>query len=176
MIKFSPATDVYALAATMYFMLTATTPPNANDRQQCLEEGRELLNIPMSLSENVRNAISWGMNISRKERLQNTDEFIQAINGNLENEVTRFEDNDDSTKAIEMLIGNKQYKEAYKLCVKSIRNKENVNYARQKVEELLPIINNETKRNNRKQTLIAILFFIVVIITLLILSYQLSQH
>lgn len=175
-IKFSPATDVYALAATMYFMLTATTPPNANDRQQCLEEGRELLNIPMSLSENVRNAISWGMNISRKERLQNTDEFIQAINGNLENEVTRFEDNDDSTKAIEMLIGNKQYKEAYKLCVKLIRNKENVNYARQKVEELLPIINNETKRNNRKQTLIAILFFIAVIITLLILSYQLSQH
>lgn len=88
----------------MYFMLTATTPPNANDRQQCLEEGRELLNIPISLSENVRNAILWGMSISRKDRLQNTNEFIQTINGEFKKERTELEEDEEEVAAIELIV------------------------------------------------------------------------
>ena len=174
-IKFSPATDVYSLAATMYFMLTAITPPNANDRQQCLEEGRELLNIPISLSENVRNAILWGMSISRKDRLQNTNEFIQTINGEFTKERTELEEDDDGVAAIEFLISNKQYKDAYSLCMKSINNKKNVNYANNKIKELLPIIQEQSKSDNKRQILITVTVFIAVLIFLFVLFYQMSQ-
>lgn len=175
-VKFSPATDVYSLAATMYFMLTATTPPNANDRQQCLEEGRELLNIPISLSENVRNAILWGMSISRKDRLQNTNEFIQTINGEFKKERTELEEDEEEVAAIELLISNKQYKDAYSLCMKFIKNKKNVTYANNKIKELLPIIQKQSKSDNIKQIIITVAVFITVSIFLLVLFYQMFQH
>lgn len=175
-IKFSPATDIYALAATMYFMLTATTPPNANDRQQYLEEGRELLNIPISLSENVRNAIMWGMNISRKDRLQNTDEFIRTLNGDFTKEETELGEEEGEVEAIELLIENKQYKDAYNLCMKSIKNKRNVSYANNIIKELLPIIQKQSKSDNKRQIIITTVIFVVVSIFMYVIIYQMSQH
>ena len=177
-IKFSPATDVYALAATMYFMLTATTPPNANDRQQCLEEGRELLNIPMSLSENVRNAISWGMSISRKDRLQNTDEFLRTINGTFIKEETDIDVEDkemspQEKNVLETLKNNKQYKEAYDFCVDMIQRGKSVSFAQEESEKLIPLL-SETSRKSQKVTKIIIGFAVATTIISFLISIILS--
>ena len=177
-IKFSPATDVYALAATMYFMLTATTPPNANDRQQCLEEGRELLNIPMSLSENVRNAISWGMSISRKDRLQNTDEFLKTIDGTFIKEETDIDVEDkemslQEKNVLETLKKNKQYKEAYDFCVDMIQRGKSVSFAQEESEKLIPLL-SETSKKSQKVIKIIIGFAVATTIISFLISIILS--
>lgn len=79
LITFSPATDIYALSATLYFMLTGSQPPDANDRQQVLEEGKELLVIDSSWSKNLRKTITEGMQVSRKKRLQSVKQFLQTL-------------------------------------------------------------------------------------------------
>ena len=177
-IKFSPATDVYALAATMYFMLTATTPPNANARQQCLEEGRELLNIPMSLSENVRNAISWGMNISRKDRLQNTDEFLRTLGGSFIKEETYIDAEDkemsqQEKNVLETLKKNKQYKEAYDFCLDMIQRGKSISFAQKESEMLIPLLSATSKKSQRI-TKLTIVFAIVITIISFLISIFLS--
>ena len=126
LIEFSPATDIYALAATFYFMLTGTTPPNSNDRQQFLEEGKEILKIPDALSQRVRNAISAGMCITRKGRLQNTQEFLDVLDGKYvsdEINVINVElgTSESERKVLESLKSNGQIKEAYNYCIDLIR-------------------------------------------------------
>lgn len=168
-IKFSPATDVYSLAATMYFMLTAATPPNANDRQQCLEEGRELLNIPVSLSDNVRNALLWGMSISRKDRLQNTDEFLQTINGTFIKEETEIdivekEMSQQEKNILETLKQNKQYKEAYYFCIDLIHKGVSVDFAEKECKDLQKVIKKKNQKDNIKITLLGIGLTVIFII------------
>lgn len=175
LVKFSPTTDVYGLAATLYFMLTATTPPNANDRQQCLEEGRELLKIPLSLSENVRNAISWGMSISRKDRLQDTKEFVRTIDGSYKRMDSGSEEKQNRIE-IDLLVANKEYKEAYNLCIKSIRNNINVSYARETIEKILPIIKKQSKRENKRQIVITSVIAVIFVIVMAVVVFQMSQH
>lgn len=174
-IKFSPATDVYSLAATMYFMLTAATPPNANDRQQCLEEGRELLNIPVSLSDNVRNALLWGMSISRRDRLQNTDEFLQTINGTFIKEETEIdvvekEMSQQEKNILETLKQNKQYKEAYDFCVDMIQKGKSVSFAQDESEKLIPLL-SETSKKSQKFTKYTIWFVVVTTIISFLFSF-----
>lgn len=173
MIKFSPATDIYALSATFYFILTATTPPNANDRQECLEEGRELLNIPGRLSENVRNAIKWGMSISRNDRLQDTTEFIDTLSGKFHREepevITVTSDTfSRERKILETLKKNGQYKEAYNLCMDWIQKGQAMEYAQNQCDELLPLLKKASKKDKKKTNIIIIIVIVLSILSMII--------
>lgn len=177
-IKFSPATDIYALSATFYFILTATTPPNVNDRQHCLEEDRELLNIPASLSDNVRNAIKWGMNISRNERLQNADEFIGSLSGQFHKREIKVitvtsETYAGERKILETLKKNGQYKEAYNLCMDWIQKGVEVEYAKNECNELLPLLSIASKKD-KKRTKFFIVFVVIVIILSMLITLLIS--
>ncbi len=77
-VKFTPSTDIYALGATLYKLLTGKTPISANLRIS----GEELEPLPSSISLKARNAVESSMQMNKKLRPQNIDEFLQILDGN----------------------------------------------------------------------------------------------
>ena len=79
-----PYTDVYALAATLYFILTKQLPPQAYVRYHDLNEGKpDPLKPPQthipSLSNEVNKGILQGMALSRQERPQTINGFLSLL-------------------------------------------------------------------------------------------------
>lgn len=77
-IQFTPATDIYALGATLYKMLTGQTPPSAID---LVNGEEELPPLSTEISDNVRACVVQAMIPMRLKRLQRIDEFLSLIKG-----------------------------------------------------------------------------------------------
>lgn len=76
--EFSPQSDVYALAATLFKLLTGNTPPEAIEIQ---EEGVPVEDLKAkNVSSDTINAIEAAMK-SRKKRTQTVDELINSLGG-----------------------------------------------------------------------------------------------
>ena len=78
-----PWTDVYALAATIYYSLTGMLPPSAVDR---IEDDTLSWNVPglESLPPAVLDALKKAMAITSKRRTQAMEELLQAISAPVE--------------------------------------------------------------------------------------------
>lgn len=72
--EFSPASDVYALGATLYFLLHGKRPVSAVQRV-----GGIRLEIKSSLSYSAKEMIKASMVISKSERSQSVDLFLKPI-------------------------------------------------------------------------------------------------
>lgn len=108
---FTPATDIYALGATMYKCLTGNTPPDAT---LLMDEGLDP--FPASVSEKTQKAVEKAMEVSKKNRPQTMDEFRALLfTSTKENESSskpvvteQHEHNEDSTQLSEEYI-NTEY-------------------------------------------------------------------
>ena len=74
--NFTPATDVYAVGATLYFMLANARPPKAS---YVMNEG--LPALPAGISSATRNAVERAMEPRRKLRPQSVNEFLRLLKG-----------------------------------------------------------------------------------------------
>ena len=82
--EFSPTTDEYSLAATLYYLLSSVTPPQAPD----LIENK--LSFPASIPTDMIAPITKAMSQARKMRYPTVREFVSAINGTTVTEETEI--------------------------------------------------------------------------------------
>ena len=74
--KFYPATDIYALGATLYDLLTGITPPSSNKR---ISEEEELKPLPPTISASTRTAVNAALELVKKKRPQSVAAFAALL-------------------------------------------------------------------------------------------------
>lgn len=74
--SFSPATDIYALGATLYKILTGVTPPDSNE----LSSGTAVLKpLGADISDGTRRGVERAMQIKKADRPQSIDDFLKIL-------------------------------------------------------------------------------------------------
>ena len=76
-VDFTPTTDIYALGATLYKLITGNTPTVSNMR---VADG-ELLSFPDYVSRNTQKAISFAMALRRNDRPLTVKDWLQILGG-----------------------------------------------------------------------------------------------
>ena len=112
--EIGPWTDIYALGATMYNLLTDSIPPSSN---RLYKVGRNAFSFPSNISSSTQDLIVWMMKPDKEDRPQSVAEIKRYIDGNektiIERKVRR-EDNhlthEDLQKKIEFNKARKREK------------------------------------------------------------------
>ena len=73
---FSPATDIYALGATLFHLATGNAPPSPLENS-----GDDAPPIPQNLSENARETLSRALQPIPQNRPQSVREFLDLLDG-----------------------------------------------------------------------------------------------
>ena len=79
--RFGPWTDIYALGATIYNLLTNERPPMTIDIE---EDEEDAFSFPKGLSDNMKKLVVWMMQPKRKKRPQSVEEVNKMLSENTE--------------------------------------------------------------------------------------------
>jgi serine/threonine-protein kinase len=94
--KFGPWTDIYALGATLYALLTNKRPPLPTDiDDDSSKDKHNTLPLPESTSEEIKSLILWMMQSNRNQRPQDVDSVLSQMTMN--DQPTKEEDIDECT-------------------------------------------------------------------------------
>ena len=74
--RFGPWTDIYALGATIYNLLTNKKPPMAIDIE---EDEEDAFDFPATVSDEMRKLVVWMMQPKRKSRPKSVDELFSKL-------------------------------------------------------------------------------------------------
>ncbi|HEY3329189.1 MAG TPA: protein kinase [Capsulimonadaceae bacterium] len=104
--KMGPFSDIYAMAATLYHMLTGQQPIPATDQANgaILTPPRQLNG---SVSKHVSEAVMWSMQMEADQRPQTIDEFLAALEGHISGPTSRRR----ATRSISGFDDDNPYKE-----------------------------------------------------------------
>ena len=91
--KFGSYTDIFALGATLYNLLTGKTPPSSSDIDDL---GTDAFQFPATASKKICDLIMAMMRTSRTKRLQNVQQVRDFIAGKISN-TQQEPNNDDDT-------------------------------------------------------------------------------
>lgn len=75
-----PWTDIYALGATLYMMLTGVKPDESTNRK-ISDELVPVNELNPAVSENLSNTVMKAMAVERHMRFKNVDDFLRALSG-----------------------------------------------------------------------------------------------
>lgn len=105
--SFGPWTDLYALGATLYKLLTGITPPTASDVLMMTSP----LKYPNPVSPRLRELIAWMMRPRLDERPQSVGVVKQFLDNNAQPQTVQPKAEEDETEAIEVLEAEPEQKE-----------------------------------------------------------------
>ena len=154
---FSPQTDIYALGATLYKLVTGNTPPQAMD---ILDEG--LPSLPSSISLSAAETIKKAMQPRKVDRPENMEEFLRLLTvanseqSNTEKKVSVFQQKsnvDEETKII------KEPKQSPK-----VSNYKKEEEKLQPTITILPHGSEEKKQKSMKGCVWAFIIFVVFLL------------
>lgn len=75
--QFSPESDVYSMGATLYKLVTGTTPPEP----YALTDNMSALKFGSTVTPQIRRVVLASMTQDKKQRLKTTTDFIMMLNG-----------------------------------------------------------------------------------------------
>ena len=99
--KFGPWTDIYALGATLYTLLTKKRPPLPTDIDDDLSEDKHLA-LPMStnVSDSMKKLVLWLMQTNRSKRPQSVEEVLSKVSFLCEQSINAEDKNSEETIVI----------------------------------------------------------------------------
>ena len=99
--RFGPWTDIYAIGATIYNLLTNKKPPMAIDIE---EDEEDAFDFPNTVSDSMRKLVVWMMQPKRKARPQSVEEILLKLSAaEVKQEKPQIEQNTEETIVAESI-------------------------------------------------------------------------